>query len=308
MISERELRILSALDIPKGRQELADELNYRADTISDALNDLDQRDLIKKERAGNRIIAKPSNARCVEVFQSLTKSNPHIDFPDLLTPSLLNVLYYLSSDEGWTATELTEQTGHARATIYRGLRTLTNRAMAVKQHSQYRLTEAFNELHVFAYELQHHAHLVRIKQDIGSGTIVWESHEEFLVRTETDTEQPDYLRTGLDAFAEYGLQFFTTSEQYYFYSAARESLTPEDLFCHLLLIENDSRHRKYALLLAVKTNLSPECLKTAADKYGITEIVNPLVEFLETKGKESSEATPRWDEFETLANEYGIEL
>jgi hypothetical protein len=180
--------------------------------------------------------------------------------------------------------------------------------MAVKQHSRYRLTEAFNELHVFAYELRHHTHLVRIKQDIGSGTIVWESHEEFLVRTETAVEQPDYHRTGLDAFAEHGLQFFTTSEQYYFYSTERESLTPEDLFCHLLLIENDSRHRKYALLLAVKTGLSPGRLKTAAEEYRITEIVDPLVEFLKTKGGESSEATPRWEEFETLADEYGVEL
>ncbi|CCQ37075.1 ArsR family transcription regulator [Natronomonas moolapensis 8.8.11] len=308
MIRKRDLRVLSVVDSPKGRQELADELNYREDTVSGALSDLARRDLIDKERKGNRVIAKPGDARCVEVYQSLTRSNPHIDFPDLLTPSLLNILYYLSSDEAWTATELTEHTGHARATIYRGLRTLTNRAIAVKQHSRYRLTEEFNELHVFAYELQHHTHRVRIKQDLEGGTIVWESHEEFLVRTETAIELPDYHRTGLDAFAEHGLQFFTTSEQYYFYSPERESLTPEDLFCHLLLIENDSRHRKYALLLAVKTDLSPERLQTVADDYGITEIVEPLLEFLETDGKKSSEATPRWEEFETLADEYGVEL
>jgi len=97
---------------------------------------------------------------------------------------------------------------------------------------------------------------------------VWESHEGFLVRTDTAVDHPDYHETGLDAFAEYGLQFFTTSEQYYFYSPERESLTPEDLFCHLLLIGNDSRHRKYAPLLAVKTELSPERLNAVADKHG----------------------------------------
>lgn len=308
MITERELHVLSVLDSPKGRQELADELNYREDTVSEALTDLARYDLIHKERVGNRVIAKPSDARCVEVFQSLTKSNPHVDFPGVFTPSMLNILYYLSSDDAWTATELAEQTGHARATIYRGLKTLTNRAMVIKRHSQYRLTEEFNDLHIFAHELQHHIHRVRIKQDIGSGTLVWESHEEFLVRTDTAVEHPEYHRTGLDAFAEYGLQFFTTSEQYYFYSAERESLTPEDLFCHLLLIENDSRHRKYALLLAVKTELSPERLKTVADEYGITEIVNPLVEFLKTEGGESSKDTPQWEEFEALADEYEVEL
>ena len=308
MVSALELRVLSALDSPKGRQELADELNHREDTVSTALSDLARQDLIHKKRAGNRIIAEPSDARCVEAFQSLVKSNPHVNFPDLLTPSMLTILYYLSSDNPWTATELTEQTGHARATIYRGLKTLTNRAIAVKRHSHYQLAEEFNDLHVFAHELRHHIHRVRIKQDIGSGTIVWESHEEFLVRTDTTVEQPDYHRTGLDAYAGYELQFFTTSERYYFYSTDRESLAPEDLFCHLLLIENDSRHRKYALLLAVKTALPHERLKSAANEYGVTELVSPLLEFLNSEGKKSSAATPQWEEFETLAEEYEVKL
>jgi hypothetical protein len=254
------------------------------------------------------MIAEPVDARCVEVFQSLTKSNPHVDFPDLLTSSMLNVLYYLSSEEQWTAAELTERTGHARATIYRNLRTLTNRAMATKEHSRYKLQEEFNGLHLFAYELRHHVHRVRIKRDVGGGTIVWESHEEFLVRTESDVEDEKYHRTGLDVFSEYGLQFFTTSEHYYFYSEDRESLGPEDLICHLLLIENDSRHRKYVLLLIAETGLSRETIEEAATYYGVEDIVLPLMEFLRTGGEVTSESTPKWEEFETLASEYEVKL
>lgn len=308
MIDEIGLRVLAALDFPKSRQELATELDYRESTISRALGNLERRDLVFKENAGNQTIARPVDARCVEAFQSLTKSNPHVDFPDLLTTSMLNVLYYFSSDEPWTATELAERTGHARATIYRNLRTLTNRAMATKEHSQYRLVEGFNDLHVFAYELRHHVHRVRIKRDLGSGIIVWESHNEFLVRTEGNVEDRNYHRTGLDAFAEYGLQFFTTAEQYYFYSKDRDSLTPADLVCHLLLIENDSRHRKYALLLVAETGLSDETLEEAARYYGIEDVVMPLVEFLRTEGETASDETPQWDGFETLASEYEVEL
>jgi predicted transcriptional regulator len=308
MIDKIELRVLSALDSPKDRQELSAELEYQETTISEAFGGLEQRDLITRERVGTRSVAKPSDARCVEAFQSLTKSNPHVDFPDLLTPSMLNMLYYLSSEDAWTATELAEQTGHGRATIYRNLRTLTNRAMATKEHSQYRLREEFEELHTFAYELRHHLHRVTIKRDVGGGTIVWESHTEFLVRTETDVEDQNFHRTGLDAFAEYGLQFFTTSEQYYFYSTERESLAPEDLVCHLLLIENDSRHRKYALLLVMQEGLADEDLQNAASYYGLEDVVTELVEFLRTEGEAASTNTPRWEEFETLASEYGVEL
>lgn len=308
MIDEIGLRVLSHLNSPKPRQELATELNYRESTISRALGNLERLDLIHKEEAGNQTIARPGDAQCVEVFQSLTRANPHVDFPDLLTSSMLNVLFYLSSDNPLTATELTERTGHARATIYRNLRTLTNRAMATKKHSRYRLREEFDELHTFAYELRHHGHRVRIKRDIDGGTIVWESHTEFLVRTESDIEDSNYHRTGLDAFSEYGLQFFTTSEQYYFYSEERESLAPEDLVCHLLLIENDSRHRKYALLLVAEMGMSKETLRESASYYGIEDVVMPLVEFLRSGGETTSENTPQWEEFETLMSEYEVEL
>lgn len=308
MVGEKELWVLSVLGEPKDRRELAEELGYEEATISDAFGSLEQHGLISRERVGTRSVAKPSDARCVEVFQSLTTSNPHVDFPELLTPSMLNVLYYLGSEEPWTATELAERTGHSRATIYRDLRTLTNRAMATKEHSQYRLRAEFDDLHVFAYELRHHVHRVRTKRDVGGATIVWESHTEFLIRTATDLNEENYHRTGLDRFAEYGLQFFTTSEQYYFYSEDREALGPVEFVCHLLLIENDSRHRKYALLLIAATELSEESLEEAATYYGVEDVVVSLLEFLRTGGEVTSESTPNWEEFETLAAEYEVKV
>ena len=92
------------------------------------------------------------------------------------------------------------------------------------------------------------------------------------------------------------------------YSEERESLDPEDLVCHLLLIEDDSRHRKYALLLVVETELSDEQIQNAANYYDIEDQVMSLVEFLRTEGETFSENTPQWEEFETLASEYGVEL
>lgn len=38
------------------------------------------------------------------------------------------------------------------------------------------------------------------------------------------------------------------------------------------------------------------------------DIVEPLLESLKTEGEKSSVATPRWEEFETLADEYGVGL
>jgi predicted transcriptional regulator len=308
MIDEKGFRVLGSLDSPKDHQELADELDYHKSTISEALSDLEKLGLVQKEWKGNHVVAEPSDVRCVEVYQSLTQSHPHVDFPDLFTKSMVNVLYYLNADDGMAAWELQERTEYARATIYRNLRTLTNRAMATKEQSQYWLREEFEELHDFANELRHQIHRVKVKNDLGSGTLVWDSHDEFLVRTDDPVEELNYLPTGLDAFGEYDLRFFTTEEHYYFYSETRQSLDPADLICHLLLIENDSRHRKYALLLAADRRISKNHMRQVASYYGVEETVSALMEFLITEGEFESENTPRWEEFESLAKEYEVEI
>jgi DNA-binding MarR family transcriptional regulator len=308
MFEKSELRVLDALDVPKRRQELAAELGYEPGTITNAVSHLETVGLVTREKEGNETVVHPTNARCLEVYQSLTRTNPHVDVPELLTSSMLRVLYYLPSDTGVSATELTESSGVSRATVYRVLKTLTNRAIAVKEDSRYRLTEQFAGLHEFAEELRHHAHRTRVRNDLGSGTLLWESYDEFLVRTESETGHPEYLRTGLDAFSEYGLDFFTPSGYYYFYTEDRESLCPADLVCHLLLIENDVRHRKYAMLLVASTETSHESVRDAAAAYGIEETVIPLLEYLQTHGEHSSAQSPPWEEMESLARDYGVAL
>ena len=300
--------VLAVLDVTQSRGALADELGYQKSTVSKALGTLERSDLIYRERNGNQTLARPVENRCVEALQSLTKRHPHVDFPELLTQSMVNVLYYLSSHESWTAAELTERTGHARATIYRNVRTLRNRAMVRQTDRRYQLADEFADLHVFAHELRHHLHRVQIKRDLGTGTIVWESHEEFLVQTETTVDGSDYHRTGLDAYTEYGLEFFTKSELYYYYAEERNSLSAADLVCHLLLIENDTRHRKYALLLVVVADLSLEEVESTANRYGMREDIVPLLEFLDSRGGATSAETPQWDEFQRLADDYEVSL
>lgn len=308
MLGEKELRVLEQLDQPKARQELVADLSYAQGTVTNALNRLEKHGLVDRERRNRETIVYPTEARCHELLQSLSATHPHVDFPALLTSSMLAMLYYLDAEEPVTAHTLTVKSGYSRATIFRNLRTLTNRAMMVKDRSRYQLTDEFEDLQRFATELYHHLHRNRVQRDIGSGTIVWESHDEFLVRTDEPVVKSDYHQTGLEAFSEYGLEFFTTSEHYYFYSQDRESLSPAELACHLLLIDDDARYRKYVLLLLAATQVSADEVESVAAQYGLQETFNSFLAYLRTKGDEQSPSTPPWEEIQSLANQYGIEI
>lgn len=308
MIGEKELRILEELEFPRSRQMLAENLDYSPGTITNALGELEELGLVSRDKSGNEVIVHPVDARCVEVYHSLTKTNPHIDFPDLLTESMLKLLYYLDSDEPKPTATLIDKSGVPKSTVYRNLKTLTNRAIAIKDHSRYRLAEDFEELHTFAYELQHHLHRTRVKRDTKGGTLIWEAIDEFLVRTDEPVEHPNYHRTGLDAFAEYGLEFLTTSEHYYYFDPTRERLNPEDLACQLLLIENGARYRKYALLLIAATEPTKEDLIDRAEYYELDDVIRVLFEYLKSRGEVDSSLVPPWKEMKSLASDYGVEL
>jgi DNA-binding MarR family transcriptional regulator len=308
MLSKDELRVIEALDGPKTRQDLAAELDYAPSTVTNAVSHLASLNLVLRDTSTGEVLVTLSEARSLEVYQSLTKAHPHVDFPDLLTKSAFRVFYYLSAKEWTIAATLIDRSNLSKATVYRIIDRFTNRAMIVKDHSRYRLDEDFAELHIFATELRHHIHRNRMRHDLESGTILWETYDTFLVRVDTQISSDNYHLTGLDAFAEYGLEFFTTSEFYYFYSEDLNTLAPADLVCQLLLIEDDARHRKYALVLVAATQTDSDEVRKRANYYGLDTQIDAMMTYLETNGDKTTDWLPPWEEFESLARDYEVKL
>lgn len=307
MVGKGHLKVLAEVDSPTTRQALVSSLNYTPGTISDILGDLEEWGLIDRERTGTTTTIVPVEVRCVQVFHSLVKTNPHIEFPELLTKSTQILLYHLTNEQTLVST-LAIRTGLSEATIYRHLKKLQNRAIVLKDESRYRLTDDFVELHTFAVELYRQLHRKQLKDDTDGAVLIWESHDEFLVQTDQPVNLEGYHRTGLGAFSEYSLQFFTTSSLYYYYAPSLEKLDASDLICHLLLIENDTRNRQYALLLVAREDLSDEDLIDRAEYYRMTDVMNPLLDFLRSRGSVSHNHHSSWREFKSLADEYDVEI
>jgi len=61
-------------------------------------------------------------------------------------------------------------------------------------------------------------------------------------------------------------------------------------------------------LLVVQEELPDDEFQDSASYYRIEDIVTELVEFLCTEGRITSDNTPQWEEFETLASEYEVDL
>jgi len=102
-------------------------------------------------------------------------------------------------------------------------------------------------------------------------------------------------------------QFLLTDHRYYVYSEEPDAVSPAELCCHTLLIDDGSRHRSYCLLLLSHVDIDEEDLREQAVKYGLEDVIDALLQYLETQGEVEDDRLLAWSEFQKLAGEYEIE-
>jgi DNA-binding MarR family transcriptional regulator len=300
-----ELKVLVAVDRGDTISELATKLDHSESYLSRAVGDLVEKGLVHTERDGRRKRVVPSEARAVELYQDLVRQHSHIGFPELLTGKALAVLYYL--DQPRTVSEIAGRSDNYRNTVNRVLKRFRDRGLVGADDDRYEFNANFNRLHEFARELAHHLHRHRLEAVAPKGTILWEDYDEFLAQADTEIDAEAFHETGLGRFAAFDLQFLLTSHRYYFYSEELDAVSPAELCCHTLLIDDGSRHRSYCLLLLSHVDVDEEDLREQAAKYDLEDEIDALLRYLETHGEVDDDRLPEWSEFQKLAADYEIE-
>ncbi|WP_248897124.1 MarR family transcriptional regulator [Haloplanus halobius] len=283
MLRRIELEVLATVDRGDTISELATKLDHSESYLSRAVGDLGEKGLVYTERDGRRKRVVPSASRAVELYQDLARQHSHIDFSELLAGKTLEVLYYL--DQPRTVSEIADRSDNYRNTVNRVLKGLRDRGLVGTDDGRYAFNADFGRLHEFARELAHRLHRQRLESVAPNGTILWEDHDECLAQTETEVDAEGFHETGLARFAAFDLQFLLTRRHYYLYSEDVAEISPAELCCHTLLIDDDSRHRSYCLLLLSHVDIDEGDLRERAAKYGLEDEIDALLRYLETHGE-----------------------
>ena len=306
MLRRIELGILATVDRGDTISELATKLDHSESYLSRAIADLVEKGLLYTELDGRRKRVVPSDARAVERYQDLVRQHAHIDFPELLTGKALEVLYYV--DQPRTVAEISHQSDNYRNTVNRVLKRFRDRGLVGTADGHYTFNADFDRLHEFARELTHHLHRQRLEAVARKGTILWEDYDEFLAQAETEIDADTFHETGLARFAAFDLQFLLTSHRYYFYSEELDAVSPAELCCHTLLIDDGSRHRSYCLLLLSHVDIGEEDLRAQAATYSLEDEIDALLRYLQTHGEVDDDRLPEYEEFQELAADYEVPL
>ena len=304
MYTEAELRALEALQGELTVSGLAEELDRSRSYVSELVDRMESKGLVHTSREGKQKQINRSDARAIELFDSFVQQYSHIPFPELLGGATLRLLYYLQSSA--TATELAERVGVHRSTVHRSLSPLENRGMIYKSDGKYTLNDDFEELSTVAREFAHLRHRHRVEDHVEPFTILWESLDGFLVQTRAEIDEDAFHLTGPELFGAYDPPLMARQRRYYLHSESVDGVSPAELCCHMLVIDDGTRSQSYCLLLISETAIDRDELLEAAQKYEVDDRVSNLLEYLDTEGENRSGRLPRWEEFRELADEYGV--
>lgn len=304
MLTKAQLDVLSALSEPMTISELAAALDRSDSHVSRLVNDLEEQLLVTSHRDGRAKVVEPAGYEAVRLYRDLVQRHPHIDFPDLLQGTAIELLYFL--DEPHTVSELAERTDNYRNTVHRVLTRLRNRGLLSKRDGTFVLTDAFETLNRFARAIVTHRHIVATPAS--AATIVWETVDEFLIETEDPIDDEAFTPTGPRRFADVGVPLVPTDRRHYVFGDRHDTLSVEDLVCHTLLVDDGPRYRSYCLLVLATADWDEATLRDRATHYGVSEAVDDLRTYLETRGEDPSTTLPSWAAFTRLAAEYDIEL
>lgn len=316
MLSSSEIELLSNIanmsDSGVPVFEISDALSWSEGHTSRVVSGLEDRDFLRTEREGGKRLVLPNDIPPVEQLGDLAQEYAHVDFPGLISGSALSILYYL--DESRTARELAELCGVSRNTVYRRLNSLQNVGIVKKDHSKYQLTEAFRSLSKLSRSIAHHEHRQEALDFTNGVSIVWETHDEYLFSCEAPISGDQFLRTGPSEYEQFGIPLFTRERLHYIRPKRLSELTPADLVCHTLLIDDSTRYRSYCLLLIEAQQVDQSTLNDRAGQYDpeaeidLTARVKELIAYLESDGSITNDTLPRWEDFKSAAADYDISV
>lgn len=314
MIEESHFRVISHL-IVEGESEvsistLADQLEWSPGHSSRVVAELEADGYVHTEQSGRQKRVSLTDIEPIEQLEGLLTEYSHMDLPSLTAGSGLQILYYL--DQRRTATELVEQSGISRATVYRRLDNLQRVGVVGKSKSRYRLNDPFTVLVSIARGLFHQKHRREAEGHATGLNFVWETHDEYLFACDNDVSAEGFHPTGPALFGDFGVPLLTRDRRHYVRTDRLSEITPAELVCHTLLIDDGSRYRMYCLLLIQKQEVDQAALQDCAEHYlpetaiDLRAIVNGLSNYLKTKGETTTEQLPQWEEFKQTARDYEI--
>jgi hypothetical protein len=295
MIASREIETFKLL--PLSESDISKKLDLSSGTISKITKKMIKNGLVKKNRQGMQVIVETAQTSHAQKLEEIIKTFNRLPLENILSYSKLNLIAIL--EYPLNKIEISKIINVTRQWTYKTIKDLSRYGIILKNQIGYYINPNHQLLFEFAkdyYKYKNHLKLKSISED---AQIIWQRGDEFLFKTKKVLIK--YPKTAVTAFSKYDLPLLGDTK--YHYNTERK-LRITDIILHTILINPQSKtYNAYACLLFEKTK--PTDIIKKARIYNLTEHMKSLISFIE-KQESEKKFLPTFDEYETLAKQYGI--
>lgn len=258
----------------------------------------------------NRRKLQADDGRLTTAYRRLLTQASHVNWLDLISPALLRVCWYL--DEPRRIERIADRLDKTYQAVRAALDPLTDRALLSPAGPEYALASNVSRLNAVADAFARQSHRTRLLDHAETATIDWYDAASVVVHPRTSAETAalqtasEWHETGIDALANYGLEFHSPGEPRFWHSPAG-SPSPEHVACHTILADPEPRRVSYAMLLLEHTDSDYEYLHEIAQWYGIEEIVSSIIDATDDEAEWPTVASlPSQQEYDSLKAQYEV--
>jgi DNA-binding HxlR family transcriptional regulator len=299
--SETELEILE--EIAKGKHEFSSvetALSVSPSLLSYNLQKLQNKGLTKTTKTYKKQVFFTDFKHAI-ILKDLLSSYEYVDWDKILSGKALKILFQLLSKYQGNLPNIPKNT------LWRHLKKLKARGIVTPTNT---INPQFSLLIEFLREYQKFFTSKRANSVSENAIIIWQEDMEFLMRVPNEIKPSleNFFKTAISVFPQYNLPLFSEFD-YYFYSTKKKMLKLEDVLLNTLLIEPANvRYTTYALLLLKKTQcqIDKTYLLQEAVRFGLTNKIINMFQFLDTHIQPNDHSLPKWNEFIEKANNYGV--
>ncbi|MCK4365035.1 MAG: hypothetical protein KAW45_03185 [Thermoplasmatales archaeon] len=295
MLSKNEIKAFGLL--PGTITQLAKELEISKVASFKITEKLVEDGLSNKNRQGKEVTVTKEKTIHAQELEEIIHNFSRLPIEELLSHSSLPLLSIL--DYPLNSEEIRQILNITRQWTYKQIKNLSQYGIILKEKEGYRVNPIHNKIHSFArhyYIYKNNQEIRKISED---AQIIWQHGNEILFKTKKDlTKHPT---TAVTAFSKYNLPLLGDIKYYY---NTKRKLQTSDIILHTILINPQSKaYNAYACLLYEKTQ--PKNIIKKARIYNLTGHIKDIILFLE-KQKSDKKFLPAWDEYESIAKQYGV--
>lgn len=306
-LTTRELRCLRAIvNLDQARaSNITTVVGLSRSDVSRVINALQGKGFVTTKKTGLSKIAVLSESKHAALWRRLILEFRHMPLEELLSGTTLEVLSAVCSLTLTTRKEIAKATILSERSVASVLEKLARVGMIQKAMAKYSVSRRFRTLKEFVIEYRHYLNESIAREFASDAVVLWECNNEFVIESKTLRTKEGFQATGASAFSRFGIQLLVQSF-YFFYSPCARKLRLEDVVLHSLLVPEWNVLPTMLVWRKQEKAMKIKYLKIQAKKYGAAELVDAIIAYFASEGRERPPSFPTWDEFVLRAKEYGM--